>query len=138
MSDQLEWFEQQLARLENRHEQLREAFHAHAAQAVHPSFTDSVQEIRSDLKVLQTRWLQVGGAVIALLLGILGALLRPPTPSVMTVAPTRVTCAQFASQAAAQAFYRDNPVAGLVLDGDRDGLACQTLPLPRDGSPVSP
>lgn len=85
VSDPLEWFERQLAALENRHNQLAQNFHDHAEQAVHPGFVDYLQELRADVKVLQTRWVQVGGTVILLLititlslLGVLWTLLHQP------------------------------------------------------------
>lgn len=37
-----------------------------------------------------------------------------------------VTCANFATQAAAQAFFVANGCSG--LDGDSDGIACEALP----------
>lgn len=136
--------EQWLSRLERRHEELSDAFHAHAEQAVHTSFVDVVQEIRSDLRVLQTRWLQVGSMVIGLLitillslLGVLWTLTRPVGAPVSPV-PQRITCSQFTSQAAAQDFYRANPAVGVVLDGNRDGIACGDLPGPYDRLPITP
>lgn len=145
MTGQLDAFEQWLARLENRHDELANEFHQHAQQSVHTSFVEVVAEIRSDLRVLQARWLQVGGAVIALLitillslLGVLWTLTRPISPPQSTVVVSRPTCSQFASQAEAQAFYRGNPSIGVVLDGDRDGLACEDSPGPFDHLIVSP
>lgn len=147
MSDQLQWFERSLAALEHKHDELVRDFHVHAEQAVHTGFVDVLQEIRGDLKTLQARWLQVGGTVIMLLLtillsllGVLWALLRPGLPlSAPTSSgpPGRPVCSQFGSQAAAQEFYRANPIAGRVLDGDRDGLSCEDNPAPYDWAAVT-
>jgi len=141
VADQLE---QWVARLERRFDELNDAFHQHAEQAVHTSFAEVIAEIRSDLRVLQARWLQVGGAVIALLitilislLGVLWALTRPAPPTMFTVSQ-RPTCAQFSSQAAAQAFYRANPTVGIVLDTDRDGISCESNAGPYDRVTVNP
>ena len=38
----------------------------------------------------------------------------------------RVTCSSFRCQGDAQAYYRNNPGSG--LDGDGDGIACESLP----------
>lgn len=136
----IEQLEGWVVRLERKHDELRDAFHAHAEQPVHAGFVEVLQEIREDLKILQTRWLQVGGAVIFLLLGILGALLMTlytllsaragiAAPQPATIRPT---CSMFASQAAAQEFYRANRALALVLDANRNGVACQSSPPPYD------
>lgn len=41
-------------------------------------------------------------------------------------------CADFASQADAQAVLRADPSDPNDLDRDRDGIACETRPLPKD------
>ena len=47
-----------------------------------------------------------------------------------------VNCADFASQAAAQAYLRSDPSDPSRLDADRDGIACESLPAPLDFTPV--
>ena len=47
-------------------------------------------------------------------------------------------CEDFASQAAAQAHLRADPSDPDGLDGNDDGLACQSLPAPFDFEPVGP
>lgn len=144
MTDRLEWFERSLATLENRHNQLVQDFHSHAEQPVHAGFVDILREIRVDLQMLQARWIQVGGAVIFLLitillslLGVLWTLTRAAVLPPATAVTQRPTCALFATQAAAQAFYRDNPMTGAVLDSNRDGVACQSNVAPYDTVPVT-
>ncbi len=66
------------------------------------------------------RRLVVSMSVVALMLTI-GAVM-----SVDTVAAQRARCADFPSQAAAQAALPNNP----QLDGDRDGIACENNPAP--------
>jgi alpha-tubulin suppressor-like RCC1 family protein len=48
----------------------------------------------------------------------------------------RLDCADFASQAAAQAVLRMDPGDPNLLDADRDGIACEANPAPRDLEPV--
>jgi micrococcal nuclease len=48
----------------------------------------------------------------------------------------RFNCAAFANQAQAQAVLRADPKDPNRLDPDRDGLACETLPAPKDGTAV--
>lgn len=50
--------------------------------------------------------------------------------------PLRLTCSQYGSQAEAQAVYRAQPEALPRLDGDRDGIACESRPPPYDAVPV--
>lgn len=45
-------------------------------------------------------------------------------------------CIDFASQADAQAVLRADPADPNKLDADKDGIACETRPLPRDLVPV--
>jgi hypothetical protein len=45
-------------------------------------------------------------------------------------------CGDFASQADAQAVLRADPSDPNRLDADRDGVACETRPAPRDLEPV--
>jgi hypothetical protein len=47
-----------------------------------------------------------------------------------------VNCSAFASQAAAQAAYRANPLGLANLDRDRDGIACENNRAPFDRRPV--
>ena len=47
-------------------------------------------------------------------------------PGGTTAACAGVTCANFSTQAAAQAFFLANGCSG--LDGDSNGIACQDLP----------
>src|SRR5690242_14660367 len=47
-----------------------------------------------------------------------------------------LNCIDFSSQAAAQAFLRANPTDPEGLDADKDGIACEDLPAPRDEVPV--
>src|SRR5688572_13278418 len=53
-------------------------------------------------------------------------------------------CSNFASQAEAQAHYRNDPFGGernaeghSLLDDNGDGVACEALPAPHDRAPVS-
>ncbi len=46
-------------------------------------------------------------------------------------------CADYASQAEAQAALRADPRDPHHLDADRDGIACEKLPPPRDEVPVA-
>jgi hypothetical protein len=48
----------------------------------------------------------------------------------------RYNCADFASQAQAQAVLRADPTDPNRLDGDADGIACEHLPPPLDLEPV--
>jgi hypothetical protein len=48
----------------------------------------------------------------------------------------RHLCINYPNQAAAQRAYRADPVGLAGLDADRDGIACETLPPPRDLVPV--
>jgi hypothetical protein len=45
-------------------------------------------------------------------------------------------CPDFASQADAQAVLRADPADPNKLDADKDGIACETRPLPKDLVPV--
>lgn len=96
--------------------------------------------------------------VVGLLLVVAGAgmalyrTIAPPfvggIPRTVTVVrpPTRaapVTCRDFATQADAQLMYRADPVRLSALDGDNDGIACESLPGTvragtRDLVPVTP
>lgn len=49
-----------------------------------------------------------------------------------------LNCANFVSQAEAQAELRSNPSDPNNLDDDSDGIACETLPDPSDLNPVLP
>jgi micrococcal nuclease len=49
----------------------------------------------------------------------------------------RFNCSAFASQAQAQAVLRADPRDPSRLDGDRDGIACESNPAPRDLAPVA-
>lgn len=53
-----------------------------------------------------------------------------------TLAASLRSCADFGSQAAAQAYLRANPNDPLGLDRDRDGIACESNPAPRDTAKV--
>lgn len=46
-------------------------------------------------------------------------------------------CPDFASQADAQAVLRADPSDPNRLDADKDGIACERNPLPRDLEPVA-
>ncbi len=66
-----------------------------------------------------------------------------PTPATPAFDPTRYigqgdryNCADFASQAQAQAVLRADPRDPNKLDSDRDGIACESNPAPRDLNPV--
>lgn len=48
----------------------------------------------------------------------------------------RYNCGDFPSQAAAQAVLRADPSDPNQLDADRDGIACETNPPPRETTPV--
>jgi hypothetical protein len=48
----------------------------------------------------------------------------------------RFNCADFASQARAQAVLRADPTDPNHLDADRDGIACESNPPPKDLAPV--
>lgn len=67
--------QQWLARLQADVSRLAERFNDHAQKPVHEGFTDVLEDIQRCLRTLESRWLQVGGAVIGLLLTILIALL---------------------------------------------------------------
>jgi hypothetical protein len=51
--------------------------------------------------------------------------------------PTGGKCADYASQAEAQAALRRDPVRAGRLDDDRDGIACEGNPAPFDRAPVA-
>ena len=51
--------------------------------------------------------------------------------------PGDLDCADFESQADAQAHYRNHPDDPDGLDRDDDGVACENNPAPRDEAPVS-
>ena len=55
----------------------------------------------------------------------------------VTSASAATNCSAFASQAAAQAAYRQDPVGLANLDRDRDGIACEDNPAPFDLTPVN-
>ena len=57
---------------------------------------------------------------------------RPAAPA----GPTGGKCADYASQAQAQAALRRDPVSAGRLDDDRDGIACESNPAPTDKAPV--
>jgi hypothetical protein len=66
-----------------------------------------------------------------------------PTPGASQVPPTGASipgdiynCADFASQAAAQAYLRQYPSDPSKLDADNDGIACESNPAPKDTVPV--
>jgi hypothetical protein len=46
-------------------------------------------------------------------------------------------CKSFPSQAAAQEYLREAPNDPLVLDRERDGIACEGNPTPKDLTPVA-
>lgn len=46
-------------------------------------------------------------------------------------------CPDFASQADAQAVLRADPTDPNKLDADKDGIACETRPNPKDLEPVA-
>lgn len=48
----------------------------------------------------------------------------------------RYNCSDFRSQAEAQAVLRADPRDPNRLDGDRDGVACENSPPPKDLTPV--
>jgi Excalibur calcium-binding domain len=54
-----------------------------------------------------------------------------------TASAVTVNCSAFASQAAAQAAYRADPLGLANLDRDRDGIACEDNPAPFDRTPVN-
>jgi hypothetical protein len=49
----------------------------------------------------------------------------------------RFNCSAFATQAQAQSVLRADPRDPNRLDGDRDGIACESNPPPRDLTPVA-
>jgi hypothetical protein len=53
------------------------------------------------------------------------------------VGPTGGKCADYPSQAEAQAALRRDPVKAGRLDDDRDGIACESNPAPSDRAPVA-
>ncbi len=68
----------------------------------------------------------------------------PPAPAPKPAAPVAkpsaafvdLDCKDFPSQAAAQAELRHDPSDPHGLDADKDGIACERNPLPRDLEPV--
>src|SRR5205807_2521990 len=70
---------------------------------------------------------------LAILALVLAAQFRLAAPALAQ----RVTCASFATQAAAQAAYRANPTGLAHLDADHDGIACESNRCPCDRDPVS-
>jgi outer membrane biosynthesis protein TonB len=69
-------------------------------------------------------------AVAAALLAIRG------TASPSAHAADLYNCSDFANQAAAQAFLRSDPSDPSRLDGNNNGIACESLPCPCDYNPV--
>jgi len=64
----------------------------------------------------------------------------PLAPATRLVLPgargDALDCQDFPDQASAQAVLRVDPADPHRLDADRDGLACEELPPPRDTDPV--
>ncbi len=67
----------------------------------------------------------------------------PTTTAVPTIEPAdylgqgdAYNCDDFATQAQAQAVLRADPADPNRLDGNRDGVACETRPAPKDRTPV--
>jgi hypothetical protein len=58
------------------------------------------------------------------------------SPSSVDAQATR--CREYASQADAQAAYRENPIALANLDAEQDGWACESNPAPYDCEPIPP
>ena len=71
------------------------------------------------------RWI-IAGAIAAVLAAAYSL------PATGALSADRHTCADYAGQAAAQAAYRADPVGLARLDADRDGIACESRPAPRD------
>jgi hypothetical protein len=65
---------------------------------------------------------------VALVVGLAVLWLGQPAPS--TTRAEEELCAEFASQAQAQAFLEDTPAMARALDPDGDGVACERLLLP--------
>lgn len=61
---------------------------------------------------------------------------KPPPTAVPAETPKPKTCSDYKSQADAQRAYRNSPVALRGLDSDKDGIACEDRPAPRDDVPV--
>ncbi len=76
------------------------------------------------------------GCVVAL--AVLAVLVLAPA----AVAQNPLSCGDFPFQAAAQAHLRANPYDSSSLDGNNDGIACETYPYPpkspREEGPVTP
>ena len=61
-----------------------------------------------------------------------------PAPGSIPVSPlSRLSCATFPNQAAAQLVFRGNPLDAAQLDENGNGIACEWLPCPCDGRPPS-
>jgi hypothetical protein len=59
-----------------------------------------------------------------------------PNFAAYTGRPEAINCLDMGSQANAQAMLRADPSDPLQLDSDRNGIACEINPGPRDLSPV--
>jgi hypothetical protein len=61
-----------------------------------------------------------------------------PTPNyeAYTGRPEAMNCLDAGTQANAQAILRADPSDPLQLDSDRNGIACEINPAPRDSAPV--
>ena len=66
---------------------------------------------------------------------IVGMVNAPTVALAQRPLPLRVTCAMFATQAIAQAYFRAHPDE-TRLDSDHDGIACEDNHVPRDLTPV--
>ena len=66
----------------------------------------------------------------------LGGAVTSPPPAPAPAGPAAARCADFPTQAAAQAAYRANPQGLANLDADQDGVACEANPCPCDTTPV--
>jgi hypothetical protein len=61
---------------------------------------------------------------------------RAEDGSLLSIQGQGVNCSSYSSQAAAQAAYRANPIGLRNLDGDGDGVACESNRAPFDREPV--
>jgi hypothetical protein len=101
------------------------------ARVGHPAF-DSITDPDATPGLRFALPLEVATMIRTLLLSAAAGVLLALPATTASAEPMTPTCASFASQAAAQAAYRMNPVGLANLDSDHDGLACELNKAPYD------